>query len=65
MQWAGGKDGRFRLAKDLKAEIDEELIEARRGTVSLPFEKGDHKRVTVKIIDDRGMESLKVVEVGT
>ncbi len=54
-----------RLAKNLKAEIDEELIEAYRGTVSLPFEPGDHKRVEVKIIDDRGIESLKIVEVGT
>ena len=42
----------------------EELIEAYRGTTSLPFEPGDHKRVAVKIIDDRGIESLKIVEVG-
>ncbi len=52
------------LAKNLKPEIDEELIEAYRGTVSLPFEIGDHKRVAVKIIDHRGIESLKIVEVG-
>ena len=61
---AGAKDGWSRLAKNLKAEIDEELIEAYRGTMSLPFEPGDHKRVAVKIIDDRGIESLKIVEVG-
>ena len=61
---AGPKDGWARLAKNLKAEIDEELIEAYRGTVSLPFEPGDHKRVAVKIIDDRGIESLKIVRVG-
>jgi adenine-specific DNA-methyltransferase len=60
---AGPKDGWARLAKNLKAEIDEELIEAYRGTVSLPFEPGAHKRVAVKIIDDRGIESLKIVEV--
>jgi adenine-specific DNA-methyltransferase len=54
---AGPKDGWARLAKNLKAEIDEELIEAYRGTISLPFEPGDHKRVVVKIIDDRGIES--------
>ena len=35
---AGDKDGWARLAKNLKAEIDEELIEKYRGTVSLPFE---------------------------
>jgi len=61
---AGPKDGWSRLAKNLKAEIDEELIEAYRGTVSLPFAPGDHKRVAVKIIDDRGIESLKIVGVG-
>ncbi len=57
------KEGWARLAKNLKAEIDEELIEAYRGTVSLPFEPGDHKRIAVKIVDDRGIESLKIVEV--
>ncbi len=61
---AGPKDAWARLARNLKAEIDEELIEAYRGTISLPFEPGDHKRVAVKIIDDRGIESLKIVEVG-
>ena len=60
---AGEKDGWSRLAKNLKAEIDEELIEAYRGTVSLPFEPGDHKRAAVKIIDDRGIESLKILEL--
>lgn len=60
---AGEGDGWAKLARNLKAEIDEELIEAYRGTVSLPFEVGDHRRVAVKIIDDRGIESLKIVEV--
>jgi adenine-specific DNA-methyltransferase len=60
---AGENEGWARLAKNLKAEIDEELIEAYRGTVSLPFEVGKHKRVAVKIVDDRGIESLKILEV--
>ena len=51
---AGPKDGWARLAKNLKAEIDEDLIEAYRGTVSLPFEPGEHRRIAVKIVDDRG-----------
>ena len=34
-----------------------------RGTVSLPFEPGENKRVAVKIIDDRGIESLKIVDL--
>ena len=57
----GGNDGWTRLARSLKAEIDTTLIEAYRGTVSLPFEPGKHRRAGVKIVDDRGIESLKVV----
>ena len=60
---AGPKDGWTRLARNLRAEIDETLIEAYRGTVSLPFEPGQHGRAAVKIVDDRGIESLKIVEV--
>ncbi len=60
---AGVKEGWARLAKNLKAEIDEELIEAFRGTVSLPFTPGGNKRIAVKIVDDRGIESLKVMRV--
>ena len=46
---------------DSKAEIDDELIEQYRGTVSLPFAAGEHRRIAVKIIDDRGIESLWAV----
>ena len=60
---AGDKEGWSRLAKNLRAEIDEDLIEAYRGTVSLPFKPGDNKRIAVKIVDDRGIESLKIVRV--
>lgn len=58
---AGAKDGWAKLAKNLKAEIDEEKIEAFKGTVSLPFVPGS--AVAVKIIDDRGIESLRVITV--
>jgi adenine-specific DNA-methyltransferase len=60
---AGESDGWARLAKSLRAEIDEDAIEAYRSTVSLPFTLGKHKRVAVKIVDDRGIESLKIVSV--
>lgn len=59
---AGESEGWAKLAKNLKAEIDDELIEAYRGTISLPFELGDYNRVAVKIIDDRGIESLKILK---
>ena len=61
---AGAKDGWTRLAKTLKAEIDAEKIEAYRGTRSLPFEKGPHGRIAVKVVDDRGFESLVIREIG-
>ena len=60
---AGEKEGWSKLAKNLKAEIDETAIEAYRGTVSLPFTAGKHGRVAVKIVDDRGIESLKILEI--
>jgi len=41
------------------------LIETYRGTESLPFEPGEHKRIAVKIVDDRGIESLKVMGLDT
>jgi adenine-specific DNA-methyltransferase len=60
---ADDDEGWTRLARNLKAEIDTELIEKYRGRVSLPFEPGPHKRIAVKIIDDRGIESLKVADL--
>ncbi len=59
----GKKEGWAKLAKSLKAEIDEELIEKYRGIISLPFEAGKHKRIGIKIIDDRGIESLRIVNL--
>lgn len=61
---AGKDEGWAKLAKSLKAELDEDLIEAYRGTVSLPFALGKERTIAVKIIDDRGIESLRVMEVG-
>ncbi len=58
---AGAKEGWASLAKNLKAEIDEEKIEAFGGTISLPFIAG--KNVAVKIIDARGIESLKIIRL--
>ena len=60
---AGVKDGWAKLAHNLKAEIDESRITAYRGTISLPFAPGEHRRAAVKIVDDRGIESLKIVEL--
>jgi hypothetical protein len=57
-----GKGERWeKLKKDIRAELNEGRLEAHRGTVSLPFEAGPQRRVAVKIVDDRGIESLKVM----
>jgi adenine-specific DNA-methyltransferase len=61
---AGEGEGWSDLARHLKAEIDESLIEAYEGTVSLPFTARPKQRVAVKIVDDRGIESLKLLVVG-
>lgn len=58
---AGAKEGWATLAKNLKAEIDEEKIQAFGDTTSLPFTPG--KAVAVKIIDARGIESLKIIRM--
>ncbi len=60
---ADDKGGWTKLARNLRAEIDEGLIESYQGTVSLPFELGKNSRIAVKIVDDRGIESLKVINV--
>lgn len=59
----GAKGGWRKLARNLKAEVDEELIEQFRGTKSLPFEAGEYKQIAVKIIDDRGIESLRIIKL--
>lgn len=49
-----------RLAKALNGEVNEELIEHFRGVESLPFSAGEHKKIAVKIIDNRGIESFVI-----
>ncbi|CAK0778457.1 adenine-specific DNA-methyltransferase [Gammaproteobacteria bacterium] len=61
---AGGKDGWMRLKQTIRAELNEELLERFHGTVFLPFEAGANRKVAVKIVDDRGIESLKIIPLG-
>jgi len=58
---AGKEEGWDKLKKNIRAELDEEGLKAFHGTVSLPFEAGEHRKVAVKIVDDRGIESLKII----
>jgi len=60
---SGASDGWSKLAKTLKSEIDEQLLEHYSGTKSLPFSAGANKQVAVKIVDDRGIESLRIIKI--
>ena len=60
----GQKDGWNKLAKTLKAEIDQDLVEQYVGNESLWFEAAPGTNIAVKIIDDRGIESLKIIKIG-
>jgi adenine-specific DNA-methyltransferase len=48
------------LKKALNATHDPTVWEHLAGTVSAPFEAGEHQRVAVKVIDDRGNELIVV-----
>ena len=48
------------LKRALKGEYEESVWQHLAGTVSAPFEAGEHKQVAVKVIDDRGNELLLV-----
>ena len=60
----GGKKGGWnKLAKTLKAELDQDLIGQYAGNTSLWFQAEPNTKIAVKIIDDRGIESLRVLTV--
>ncbi len=48
------------LSKALNGAVDEDLLEAYTSLTSLPFEPGDNGKIAVKIVDDRGIESLVI-----
>jgi len=57
----GDADAWDKLQRALKASIDPEAFEQMRGTISFPFEPGEHQRIAVKVIDFRGNEVVRVV----
>jgi len=52
-----------KLKRSLKEEIDFEKIDFYQGSVSELFDAGNHKKIAVKIVDNRGIESLIVREL--
>lgn len=55
-----GADVWRRLEATLRGTIAPERLRAYQGTKSLPFRPGENRKVAVKIIDDKGFESLRV-----
>lgn len=51
------------LQRSMKATFDESVWLHLAGTVSEPFALGDRRRVAVKVIDERGNELMRVLEV--
>jgi adenine-specific DNA-methyltransferase len=54
------KDAWSKLCAALKGVIDEAAFAALSGTVSLPFPRGEHGCVAVKVIDPRGNEVMRL-----
>ena len=51
------------LQKSLKATFDPSTWEHLAGTTSEPFALGERRRIAVKVIDERGNELMRVVDV--
>jgi adenine-specific DNA-methyltransferase len=60
---AGSSDPWERLSRALKGWVDPDQFEMLRGTRSLPFRAGKERRVAVKVIDFRGNEAIRIVEL--
>ncbi len=52
-----------KLIKTLKNEIDLDKIKFFQGTISQQFKRGTNNKIAVKIVDNRGIESLIVKEL--
>ena len=57
----GEPDARGKLQLAIKAQIDPGAFDSLRGTVSFPFEPGEHHRIAVKVIGVRGNEVMQVM----
>jgi adenine-specific DNA-methyltransferase len=51
------------LQRSMKAAFDESVWSHLSGTVSEPFALGERRRVAVKVIDERGNELMRVLDV--
>lgn len=60
---AGASDPWERLSRALNGWVDPDAFEMLRGTVSLPFRAGIERRAAVKVIDFRGNEAIRVLDL--
>ena len=49
-----------RPAEGVEGDYDDSVWDHLSGTMSAPFEAGEHRQIAVKVIDDRGNELLVV-----
>ncbi len=54
------QDAWEKIARALKGSADPEAFDAFKGTVSIPFPAGKHRRIAVKVIDPRGNEVMAI-----
>ena len=52
-----------KLERALKGTLNDDLFDQLTGRVSLPFEPGEHGRIAVKVIDQRGNEVMRVMGI--
>lgn len=52
------QDAWEKIAKALGSSADLDAFEAFKGTTSLPFKAGKHRRIAVKVVDPRGNEVM-------
>jgi adenine-specific DNA-methyltransferase len=60
---AGATDPWARLGRALRGWVDPDAFDMLRGTTSLPFTRGPEGRIAVKVIDFRGNEAIKILEL--
>ncbi|MGH8588216.1 MAG: site-specific DNA-methyltransferase [Gammaproteobacteria bacterium] len=52
------------LKRALRGEFEDSIWDHLAGSVSAPFESGEHRQIAVKVIDDRGNELMVVKALG-
>jgi len=59
-RYRGKGDAWDNLKKALRGTYNESVWDHLAGTVSAPFEAGEHGQIAIKVIDDRGNELMVV-----